>query len=249
MADDWGLKVTQLGFDVNVASDQNLLFSSGWPVLKIDTPKDGVTAAGGGAIYSHGLGYPPFYLVFKRYGDKFYLYNNPSFYVDSENFGFSGDGTVHDIRFFICRNPLNENFTATIGETGVQVQGEVDHDWGFKATLPGKDITSTDLRDYSVHSSTRGPMIHKVQYGQLESTGSFYEINYTNNLGYVPIFFGFHSNDGETFNGLVGLEQSPPKLFVDPDGNIKIQSLTATYGTIFVFKDPFLVTDVEEVSI
>jgi len=252
LQNDVGIKLSQLGFDVNTAADQDLIFSSSWPLLKIAyTGTATFNDASDTTIFTHDLGYPPFYIAFRIDGDNSYLFNDPQFYVNNTVFGNSGSGAGTDItiRYYICRNPLNENFAADVFRTSGVSQSSFDRDFGIKVAKEGKDVSSTDLRDFTIHSGTRSPMIHTIKYGQLEAVGSNYDLVYTNNLGYNPIFFGFHSTDNVKFSGLNGREQSNPKLFTSSTGDLTIRNSSATYGSLVVFKDPFSVTTSTAVTI
>jgi hypothetical protein len=251
---DYGAKVSQTGFDVLSAADIDLLFSSTWPLLKIEHTDTATYNRGtSGVIYTHTLGYVPFFVTFRLDSGQVRLNNDPVLYSNSTEIGcLGGAGSASvTIRYYVCRLDLKTNFTASIVESTSSTVGIDVADYGIKVTKPTKDITSTDLRDYTVHSGTRSPMIHVVKYGQLVSSGGGnFDLTYTNNLSYRPIFFAFHSADNAKFHPLTGYEQAPPKLFANSsDTNLTIRDISATYGSFVVFKDPFSVSAAENVTI
>ena len=64
-------------------------------------------------------------------------------------------------------------------------------DWGIKVTEKGKDITSTDIEDYTLWS--KYPFIKTYIVGTYEYTFpsdlTEVDISITHNLGYRPLFF------------------------------------------------------------
>lgn len=186
---DYGAKGSLPGYDVDGLADYLMSFNSSWPLLKVHE-----TGNFSGTV-THDLGYPPFHLLARpasgsgtNDGRVDQMANN--YGVDSSVLArSSGSGSP---RYFIFRLPLDENFTAPF-LTGSTTQGSIDRDYGFKVTKPGADITSTDMRDYALHSGTRSPMIHMVNHGAMSNTGGGLgrERTVSHGLGYVPMTFVF----------------------------------------------------------
>ncbi len=96
---DYGLKITVDGQDVATAVDKNLVYSSKYNGMKIAKHAN---EASNGAV-SHGLGYIPMFLAYRRYGGtKFRLDNavpnddgNP--WVDSSNINFPNGNNYYFI--------------------------------------------------------------------------------------------------------------------------------------------------------
>lgn len=61
---NYGIKVSQDGFDVGTCSDFNLVFSSKYDILKIGTVGTGSFTTGGTATIAHNFGYTPSYLLY-----------------------------------------------------------------------------------------------------------------------------------------------------------------------------------------
>lgn len=263
---DYGLKLSQVGIDVTAAADAQLLLSSGWFNLKIEKTGTGTVNRFGATnqlVYTHNLGYPCLFLIYRDVtaGDYLgypvpngtYMSSDPFFYVNSTDLRYKGlnfGGTNNfSFRYYIIRLNLKQSFVAANYLTTNTQEKEKDKDYGIKVAKPGKKITSKDLRDYTIHSGTRSPMVHAVQYQQLTGSGSSYGMTWTNNLPYVPTHFSFTSSDNNNFSPLIGLEQAPPALGIGPTGNISISNTSATYGSIVVLKDPFEVVTPTTVSV
>ena len=90
---DYGIKVSQAGYDVGTASIENLVISSGLNQWKISA-KGSVTFTSDGQeiLISHGLGYTPAYLVLKKKsGDSYYGWANVNNYVNDTNLRLFGN--------------------------------------------------------------------------------------------------------------------------------------------------------------
>lgn len=224
---------------------------------------ESVTIANGASYtYTHNLGYVPAWVIYEvNAGETHFLNTNSSeAQATTTTFKITNDiGSTLTFRYYLYRLPLTTNFAAPIFQPSVITSTTKDKDIGVKVLKPGKKIASTDLRDYNYHSGTRAPMIHAVTYAQATSQ-SFTDfdgnarsgnwVRYINNLGYVPIFLGYFSSDGVTWSSVFGPEQSPPKLFVWANGDMGIQTTSAShFGTIIAFKDPYSVGAVTTVNI
>lgn len=252
----YGIKVSQAGYSVGTAADQNLLFSSSWPVLKIGFTDSVAVPAGETVTIPHHLGYPP--LFFSQCLDVTLFNTSIQTTVDSTNlYLISGASDTITVRYYICRNPLNTNYQA-IDNSSVQTASTVTYDpnFGIKITKPNKDMSSTDLRDYTVHSGTRSIMVEAIVSGSITNApplpgGGVNTIFYKSNLPYNALFFGYWSPDGETWYFLSGFNQTGPKMtratateesykeliWIVP-GNLG--TYPVQYGSLYVFKDPFL---------
>lgn len=181
------IKGTPPGYDVGTTIDYLLSFDASWPLLKTNS-----TAVFGGAV-THGLGYPPFHIM----ASTFVAGGVDEFAGTNENYGVSttqldrtsGAGTP---RYYIFRLDLTTNFTAPI-ISGSTVQTGAANNYVFKVTKPTKSTSSTDMRDFSLHSNTRSPMIHMVNHGATTNTGGGLgrERTVAHGLGYTPLAFAF----------------------------------------------------------
>ncbi len=206
----FGMKASQLGYDVNTAADYQLLYSSEWPLLKIEA-QGTVTITDMGSdqvLYTHNLGYCPLFWIYEVVGGNSYPVGNTTPRITTAQFGvnstelkyfnnFASSG-AYTIRYVIFRLDLESTFTAQTINLSPGSQTVIDG-YGIKIAGPGKDIDSTDYRDFTVHSSTRSPMVHSVQAKTLSTsdpTNPFYGAGaysetWTHDLGYKPMYFIF----------------------------------------------------------
>lgn len=265
-----GIKISQLGFDASTTGDRNLLMSSGWPLLKIE--KTGTINLNGSVdtdIYTHNLGYPPFFLIEVYDTNKTYMVGprqrtaEPRYYVTNTKLAIqgAGDGSLpnFNIRYYICRLPLDQPFQAPTYSLSDDSSAQRDNNIGIKVLKSGKDSSSTDLRDYTLHSGTRSPQVHSVTTGPLKQVGSFdYELTWKNDLGYNPLYFAFQRNDSQ--QNVLGVTIPPGQWFGPINistwnpNSTAVQDLTAFdvgtgYASIVIFKDPFLIAGAQQVAV
>ena len=252
----YGIKVSQIGYNAETAADQNLLFSSSWPVLKIGLTDSVPVPANGTVKVPHKLGYPP--LFFSQCIDPTITNTSIQTTVDSTNLYItSGASAITQVRYYICRSPLNTNYQAqSVNTTESEATATYDPNFGIKIAKPNKSIHSTDLRDFTVHSGTRSIMVESIISGSINNApqlpgGNFNTIFYKNNLPYSPLFLGYWSQDNETWYFLSGFNQNGPKTTRGPATDNTYQELIwvvpgdtifypTQYASLYVFKDPFL---------
>lgn len=264
MSDNFGLKVSLPGFDVESAADQDLYLSSSWPLLKIDDvlTQQIINLNPSNNLITHNLGYPPFTLVFSHqngFQGAASSVNSTTITPVSNNYAthVSGDS----LQVYVCRNPLNINFQApNINLSGSGANAPAGN-FGVKFSKPGKDITSTDYRDFTLHSSTKSLQVHQVIY---QSLSEFNDINfglpnnpanqgikYITDLPYTPVYFAFFSSDNVNFVPIFAASQTTPKIEYNPiDGGIIIYNSTSPgWGVFYVLLDPFQSTNQVNVAL
>lgn len=263
---DFGIKVSLPGFDVENAADIDLYFSSSWPTLKIDDALSGTLTLTGNPsldLVTHDLGYPPFTMVWSH-ANGFYPYYISSINLQTVVFGGTNvQFNIGDkIRYYIFRNPLNINFQAQDVQIAQTQQGTNHQDFGIKLTKPGKNTDSTDLRDYTIHSGTKSLQVHQVVYqplGQFSDT-VFGLPNNPNNVGlkyitdllYRPVYFAFYSKDGQNFVPVFAAAQTNPKVVYGTiDGGLIIFNGTnpGGFGVFYVLLDPYYSTNQVSVTL
>lgn len=263
---DIGIKVSQLGKSVENSKDYELLFSSSWPTLKIafqgsfTIPDQTVDTI----MFEHNLGYyPAFSLYYADDGYGVYASNyagserriainktHLKFFTDNYR---SGPLTIY---YYIYLIDLELNFTAPKLDANSGSSYYIK-DYGFKIAKEGKNINSTDLRDYVIHSGTLTPTIHSVTTGNTLVLGEFSntgEIVVKHDLGYVPYYYAFYIYTDEDiypqknnyYFQVGGGHQTYPAIFIFDVNSIKVTLPPPTglysinsLGSIIVFKDPF----------
>jgi hypothetical protein len=181
-------KGTPAGHDVKTAIDYLNSFNSGAPMLKIHST--GIV----GASVSHNLGYPPFHFITYNPGDLApggvdqFAFNN--FAVNSTQLRrYTGSMSR---RYFIARLDLTQNFTAQY-LPGDKTASPKSFDYVFKLAREGKDVASTDMRDFALHSETTAPLVHMVRNAPMVNTGGGlgWEYSVNHGLDYTPTAFAF----------------------------------------------------------
>jgi len=269
MADSFGAKASQPGFDVLTAKDTDLLFSSSWPLLKVHyAGRKRITDTGvSQVLYTHNLGYVPMFWVYivsttTRHTSYGFVDNGQvaASTTDIKFFTYGGAGTTnYDVYIYIFRTPLTTNFEAPVINNVDTDSSNVDHNYGIKATIEGADYTSTDYRDFVLHSSTKSPLIHAVKTSGLTQPGYSYAkmFSYDHNLGYIPLTFcyvnygangvGFY--DSSYWYPVGGASGVSDTLMVSQANTIRVEDTTYNPSTItatfVVLKDPFYQTQTD----
>lgn len=263
MADSFGVKVSLPGFNAETAADQDLYFNSSWPLLKIDEDLSGTMTITGTASdqVTHNLGYPPFVLVWATsthanptFNDSLNLYCIDSINSTTVSFRNYTNGQLSagdKIRYYIFRNPLNVNFLAPNIQLAQTKQGTNKQDFGLKFAKPNKNTSSTDLRDYTIHSGTKSLQVHQVAYGPLASYpvqggGTGWGFRYITDLPYRPVHFGFYSSDNINFIPVFAAATTFPKISQESITGADIivnGASSGGWGVWFVLLNPYQSTN------
>lgn len=236
---DYGIKVSFPGINVKDAADYELLFNSSWPTLKITDSLRLSSAVYPGTAYTHSLGYVPLCIPFGRHAsgaNGIVTINRQNIAVDSQNvYTINAGGAPGFIEqlFQIYAIDIETTFTTNTVSSVSAGSISTDSNYGIKVSLPNKDISSTDLRDFTVHSSTRGPTVHAVKPGTTNGSGVF---SYTHDLSYDPMFIVFYQYDVTlphryvVFNGYAGISASGQTITVTASASRNV--------SIVILKDP-----------
>lgn len=267
---DYGVKVTQQGVDAHSSGDSDLLFTSSWPtpkilfqgIIKTFIP-NGVTTG----IIKHGLGYVPMFIPYgsgyasaTSDGKRIDLFRQ-IVSADTEYIYYSVPGqggnppptTYLEIGIIIFDVDITSNFKAKNINVGKSSRTGIDRDFGIKLSKEGASTDSTRLDDYIFHSSTRSLLLHEVFTGPPNSARSgtpdpaFGDFVYSHDLPYNPLFLAYATGFdpgvyflANNFSGLVTI-----------GSEIRLENLSVTddRASIIVFKDPFEIDNVTEVTI
>lgn len=203
-SDSVGVKLAQLGQDANLAADQDLVFNSSFPYTKIVSRGQVTVQAGADkVITSHNLGYPPGYILYLiSTDDPFYsvlpgsmLFGSSYVFSDNNNlsyldlFGLS-TGYSYTYYYIIFDFNLEENYDSVVKKTTSINRTTTDNDFGIKVLRGDKrNINSSDMRDFSIHSGARSPLVNKISYFEsmtINGSGT-YEVSQSHGLSYVPM--------------------------------------------------------------
>lgn len=266
------VKLAQSGFDVKTAGDENLIYNSNWPLLKIykqgsvvipDVTQDFIIA-------EHDLGFPPAFWYFTdntingwkgnlplvtEERSEFFgpIGGNNSIKINNSKLIFTyGSGSATGslrLYYYIFALDLTKLFKAPIIKVG-QVGGRRDN-FVFKIAKENKDISSDNLDDFVIHSDTRSPLIHSVTPGIVNETTNIanerkFEIFH--GLGYIPMFFGY-SKSGEYYT-LLPTGSGGSTIFESDENKVLFrEGASGREITILILKDPFVVDYSVSVSI
>lgn len=128
-------------------------------------------------------------------------------------------------------------------------------DFGIKTTISGKDISSTDIRDFLLHSEYTMLKYHSNTTGSVVipiSTAGIYTVDFSHSLGYVPFFLAYASHPVfESIERLLPFASNPSPLVetawadstkvrcrADGDGS-NLSAITVTFRVI-IFKDKII---------
>lgn len=283
MAKPFVVKLAQPGIDVKTAGDENLVYNSNWPLLKIYKQGSFTTNSGNGLnqlVVNHGLGYPPAFWFFANtdirnwnfaFGPQS-LDNRAEFNGPLEDFptindqilyygpsGFINDYGIQKFHYYIFALDLSKPYTAPKIRSG-GVIGPRNKRTIFKISKPNKDVSSSRLEDYVVHSNARSPLIHAV-VPYTVSKGSEYVsgegFTYYHNLGYAPMFFVYGRANPTFFSGagvndyymfftdgtISGFSVDETKIVYDSLGEL------GNHFSLLVLKDPFNVNYIRTVNV
>jgi hypothetical protein len=250
-----GFKLSKPGYDAGRTSGSNFIFNSSWPSLPVAFQKS-LTVAGvtSSILVPHGLSFTPFAMIW-AYGP------HPSGVGSvSRRFFASVDGT--NVTVGIGSSIFDQNFMATVTKVNIKAfqldltqdidytlaPGDTfkmpyDNNYGVKVSLPNKDITSRDLRNFSVHSRAQSPLILAVKTEKTQNnTGSAFgvAVQYTTKYKFPVWYYGFVGNPTTGLYIPAPLySQSFPRLFTDGfTGYLQYSSGPYSKGTIIVLRDP-----------
>jgi len=192
----YGAKASQKGFDVRSCADYQLLYSSEWPLFKIEAQGSFTIPdrTANQVIHEHSLGYIPWYMVFVTdgSGSRLISVGDSQFMgINSTELKWQGASRMANAGvltgyYYIFRYDSSLSFTSTVDVTTTASRTN-SGDYGIKVTKPGFDVSSTDYRNFVIHSETRSPMIHKSGTGSLGVGGGTAVI--AHGLGYEPMFY------------------------------------------------------------
>lgn len=251
---DFGAKLSQAGYDVNNAGDQDLLFSSSFPTLKEEKTGyyTGVNNNQDVLIYEHNLGYVPFILVQINKGSGSEMVSDNTWFWD-ENKLYTRDATTYKYKWTIYRLPIYQKFASNTDQESSISPGAISKDFGIKFAKEGKRLDSTDLRDFTIHSRGRTPLIHSVDVKDWHTGDTKHESRHI--LSYIPLSFAFTQSGVNTFPPYGKTYQVFPNPQSNPGvgrdvGTVFITSdpTTSLKTSIVILKDPFITNDYQQVN-
>lgn len=236
------IKVAQQGFDAKTAADHQLLFSSGWPTLKLHKAASFSVLTDGTkqTVVAHSLGYSPVYWVFTNgpLGTEPQLYPF-LFTVDGTNLYIEDSSFPNTITgyYYIFRQNLESKVTSDLISATSRAKNSAD-DYRFKVARSGKNVASNDFRDLSADSAGRTLNIHRMDYAT--EAGVSWSKTVSHGLGYTPFYLVYINDAGTAGWQLVTGKDQIAFTYADIDviefGAI---SSAGTKWSYIIFKDPY----------
>lgn len=215
-----GFKISKPGYDATRSSGSNMVFDSSWPSLPIayeTTITNPIVGTGNTLTIPHNLKFPPFTMIWAYGPDASGIGNvGKRFipYVNATNVYLNGNtvsspaftATVLRIRCFQLDLSKDINYILSPGDT---FKAPYDPNFGIKVVKAGKDINSTDLRNFALHSRAQSPLILAVKTEATIPSANLATaignvIQYTSVLNYPVWVYGF-VKIGATVSGTLGI--------------------------------------------
>ncbi len=239
MTVNFGMKVSQSGYDVKTCGDKQLLFSSSFPTLKIF--KQGKVKGNFPIEIEHNLGYQPVFTVYDNNttGQSFRQFGYNECYVTNKKLVIDQmSGTFY---YYIFLNKIDDIIKPeTISETTMPFKK--GGSYGFKISQEKSDIQRDNVKDFVLHSGYPQHIIHLQNSLNTPITADY---SFEHNLGYKPMHWGF-----------VYYSNVPERIYYEPNigmgyffaNNTKIRFSLNKSGTLnnldriyfIVFKDSSL---------
>ena len=254
----YGITVSKPGFNAKTAADFEKIFDSRWKCLKIETQGAYTVTASASVqtVYTHGLGYAPFFWAFLKNGSnksvlaisdfdgiggvdsysKLIRCNSTSIVFDNTSGLYNGDV----IYLYVFVDQINEAIAESKSVTTATSSG-ANNTYGFKISKAGFNVNTATGKNLIMSSEYTTLQINQVSTGSHNFSGGALTISH--GLGYVPQFYFYVRNlQGDGRWEMIGNSSiTAPTLSVEATTtNCKLTltgSGTKDYSLI-VFKDP-----------
>lgn len=252
-----GIKVSQLGYDVNTAPDYALAFNSSWPSLPIAqeftvtlvATFDGTWWNFPSQTFTHNLGIyawanlwetngpnPIGSIKTRRVNTNLTLYKNKVVWFPYTLMSVQPPNIILHVKVY------NIDISQPVSYSYVQPpvsQSAYDPNFGIKLTKEGKSINSKDLRDFIIHSRAQSPAILTIiTEKSADSSGN---VSYTNPQGYTNWVYGYvFFTDHYTYAPAQG-QAYPVYQFINGT-TYQISTLNGAHPvSLLVLRDPLFV--------
>lgn len=236
------VKVARQGFDVKTAGDENLLYSSLWPVLSIykEIPIKITNPNSDSIITGHDLGYPPMFWDFMNFtntsntdGINFF---SSLFSVNEKQLIYTAPDTPATDTIqgmvYLFTLDLSKLFIApTVDIGGVE---RTPSERSFKLSKFGESVYSSRLKDFVISTDARSPLIHSVNPGTVK--GLSFKVEH--NLGYIPLSFAYSKSGG--YYSILATGGGGGSVLTSTDKYIQFsETADGRELTFVILKDPF----------
>lgn len=245
MPNSFGLKISKPQYNANTAADANLLFSSGWPSLTLPVER---TFTSGETSYTHSLGFVPFAEIYTTVGGACVRsFATSSLPVNSSTIGLPTSSSTTTVHLKLYNIDISTDVDYTHTTKAGAASPVYDPDYGIKYAKDGKDIESTDLRDFILHSRCQSPQVLAVK---TQATAASSTVSYTSPDAYAAWVFGFTRKANGDYYFAPYFSQAYPRTFVTVAGSIYTYTVTYagadTGASLLILRDPFFApTDIQ----
>lgn len=264
MADHYGMYLSKPFYDVTKCAEADLIFSSDWPslpianVLTLPVTSAVINTIGNYVTLSHGQSYPPLVQAWLKRSDGSVmkitsgvdgtlLVDKSSIYISLSEFIDQDASPATSICIYVYEVDISTEVQYQITKTTSQ-RSSYDPNYSLRIAKPGKDIGSTDLRDFMVHSQAQSPLILAVRTQASVSSGT--SLQYIDRQGYLSWVFGYVKQADGKYKPAPYFAQAYPITTVIPSTLLYRVDWSTGAGdvgaTLVMLRDPmFAATDVE----
>lgn len=211
---DVGFKISKPGYDAKRTVGQNLVFSSSWPTLSVAFEKtipNPITSGFATGQVAHNLNFPPFTFVWAIGPDPSGLTGAVASRripdcadVDSTNVYLADNGSGIEADFLYTATHLHiKSFQLDLSKDidyilapGETFKTPYDNNFGVKFAKPNKLASSTDLRDFAIHSRCQGALVLAVKTQATNDPANPTTTQYTNKFSTPVWVYGFTRSGG-----------------------------------------------------
>lgn len=251
---DYGLKIAKKGFDVRTASDNQLLYNSGFSSLQIAgavrwsnweitqngkvprwNQRDGSVTDGWRfkAQVRHGLGYPPMLICVGSGGDwgvgRTLKWNSNYIYVDTDT--AKKLDLLKQLTILVCPIDISYDIEYPYLDSPVEVEWGQSYDYGLKHTLSG-DIDTKLADDLGLNPAIQSSMAVAVKVANGSDSIGYDIYSYTpplpvSDLAVYPYCQG---DDDLWFMGDVSMQQGGMGYRIETSNGIDRYVIDAVLG-------------------
>jgi hypothetical protein len=261
MPNNAGIYITQVGASVPTAADYQFVFNSDWPSLQVALDVTVDIPAGGSVTIPHTLGFYPLTFAYLTSGGSFIgrasIANvDVAVYIGKKGIYLSNvTGPAYTANVKCYNIDLTKQVDYTLPKYPA-VRQPYDPTVGIKVSKYGKQINSTDLRDFILHSRAQSPAILSVVTEKSATTSpigvGLKRLSYTNPAGYIPWITGYVGVNTTILEPLVykSASWSVQSVGLTISSNVTTLDFDLTQGgaALVILRDPLIVANPVQVT-
>lgn len=231
MSSNEGIKITKPGHDIRTAGDIDLIFSSSWPNVTIAAEIDTTLSS-----VAHGLDFPPFTIGWNTSGGLTQtVFPNVSSTLITTNTSFPNPLTYGTINYKCFNIDLSQDASYPFILPSASPNVYNSPNFGIKLTKDGKNVNSSDLRDYILHSRCQSPQILTVKTASDPAGGT---LSVPSGLGYTSWVFGYVKHSGSYGYAPYHAQAYPVTVINNVTNTYSITYVAGDSATLVILRDP-----------